>query len=100
MCDKKIVCVIRGEREDANTRTRDWLCNRTQDADLGKRQGTQNAEASKGPLGLDVLGYRRLWAHDGEFHRSSRYGDERSALDPCGNPGIRFKSRDRKPFGE
>lgn len=34
MREKKIVRVIGGQREDADTRTREWLSNRTQDADF------------------------------------------------------------------
>ena len=80
--EKKMVGVICGEREDANTRTRKWLGNGTEDADLGERQGAQDAEASKGTLGLYVHRNRRLRAHDGELGRSSRYGDQRAPVDP------------------
>lgn len=54
MREKNVVRVICGEREDANTRTRERLSNRTQDADFGKSQRAQDAEASKRPLRLYV----------------------------------------------
>lgn len=100
MREEKIVGVMGGEGEDADAGAGKRASERFEDAGLGKLDGTENAEAPEGALGLDVRGNGSLRADDGEFFRRSRDRDESASLDPCRDTSVRMKPCDCKPFGE